>query len=423
MLSCVPRVFVVVIDALGVGALPDASTAYGDPDTVNTLGGVDASVPRLHLPAMAGLGLGHLGKFRHLPAVASPQGAYGKLAERSCGKDTTTGHWEMMGQVVETPFPTYPQGFPNEVIEAFLAATGCAGVLGNCTASGTTILDTLGPQHQATGWPIVYTSADSVFQIAAHVDSVPLAQLYAWCEAARHLLRGPHAVARVIARPFTGAGPGAYTRLGAHRHDYALPPAGPTVLDRVREAGALVVAVGKINDIFCGHGVTHAMHTDNNAHGLDVWHDLTVHRVPLNQLCVEGKPRCDYPLPNHQFIFINLVDTDMCYGHRRDPVGYGQALEAIDAALMRILPQLGANDLLILTGDHGCDPTAPGTDHTREYVPILLAGPRVRPQALGIRDSFADVGQTVLAWLGFSGHGLAGQPMAQALAPPASAIG
>lgn len=403
------RVFVIVIDAFGVGAMPDAEQ-FADSLSVNTLGGIDRETSRLSLPNLERLGLGHLLPLKHVKAVEKPIGSFGKMAERSIGKDTTTGHWEMAGVYLDTPFPTYPEGFPPEIIQAFIEKTQCGGVLGNKPASGTAIIEELGQQHLETGWPIVYTSADSVFQIAAHVGRVPLETLYFWCEAAREILQGEHQVSRVIARPFEGEVDN-FKRIGASRKDYAVEPPGLTALNRVREEGGIVLAVGKIEDIFCACGVTHSIHTQGNAHGLQVVEDVITHRQDIADWDVQDKPLSDYRHPDKQFIFVNLVETDMNYGHRRDVEGYARALEAIDVALGRYLKELGEDDLLMITADHGCDPTAPGSDHTREYVPILVYNKNLPGQNLGIRTSFADVGQTVLSWLGFSGHGLPGEVM------------
>lgn len=406
------RVFVVVVDAWGVGALPDAP-AYDDSMDVNTMGSIDRHADSLALPNLARLGLGNLMDLQRVAATQKPLGSYGKMNEFSKGKDTTTGHWEMAGIYLEEPFPTYPNGFPPHIVDRFIAETGCGGILGNIPASGTTIIENLGETHLETGQPIVYTSADSVFQIAAHVDKVPLETLYRWCEVAREILTGKDEVSRVIARPFKGA-PGQFERIGADRRDYAVPPPGETALVRVQQSGGIVVGIGKIEDIFCHIGVTHALHTAGNTHGLKVIEDLIVGKVPLNQLSTEGKPLCDYPHPDRQFIFVNLVDTDMKYGHRRDINGYARALEEFDAALGRYLELLGEEDLLMISADHGCDPAAPGSDHTREYVPILLYAKNRPGQNLGIRESFADIGQTTLDWLGFSGQGLPGKSMLEA---------
>ncbi|MEB3245954.1 MAG: phosphopentomutase [Vampirovibrionales bacterium] len=393
------RAFIIVIDALGVGAMPDAAS-YGDAPGANTLGSIDAHADRLHLPVMASLGLGHLFPMRHVPAVPAPTGAWGKMAERSKGKDTTTGHWEMMGMILDEPFPTYPEGFPPEVIEAFIAQTGCGGVLGNKPASGTQILDELGEQHLETGWPIVYTSADSVFQIACHVDKIPLETLYNWCHIARQILRGTHEVSRVIARPFTGARAGQFKRLGDKRHDYAVLPPADNVLTRLQQAGVATIGVGKISDIFCAQGITHSLPTQSNAHGLAVTEQLITGPLGSNMsVRDEGALKLEALRHQPQLVFVNLVETDMNYGHRRDVDGYARALEAIDTALAHWLPLMQPDDLLMISADHGCDPTAPGSDHTREYVPLLCAGGNLSGQDLGTRATFADIGQTALKWL------------------------
>ncbi len=411
------RAFVIVIDAFGVGAMPDAEK-FDDSLSVNTLGGIDREASRLNLPNLERLGLGNLMPLRHVKATQKPIGAYGKMAERSIGKDTTTGHWEMAGVYLDTPFPTYPNGFPPEITDAFIKKTNCGGILGNKPASGTAIIDELGEKHLKTGWPIVYTSADSVFQIAAHVGKTPLKTLYFWCETAREILQGEHQVSRVIARPFEGD-PGSFKRIGASRKDYAVQPPGLTALSRVREEGGVVLAVGKIEDIFCAQGVTHSIHTKSNAHGLQVVEDIITHRQDIADRDVQGKSLNDYRHPDRQFIFVNLVETDMNYGHRRDVEGYARALEEIDVVLGRYLEELGEDDLLMITADHGCDPTAPGSDHTREYVPILVYNKQLEGRDLGTRTSFADVGQTVLAWLGLSGHGLPGEVMTDFRKPAA----
>jgi len=370
------RALLLVADSAGCGALPDARD-YGDEGS-DTIGNVSRAVGGLALPVMGSLGLGHLTAIAGVPPEPRPRGFHGKLAERSQGKDTITGHWEMMGVVLQEGLRTFPGGFPPELIRAFVEATGVEGVLGNEVASGTEIVARLGGEHQRTGWPIVYTSADSVFQIAAHEAVVPLERLYAWCEAARRLL-DPWRVARVIARPFVGA-PGAYLRT-YHRKDYAIAIPGPTVLDRLAAAGQPVVGVGKIPDIFSGQGISEGIHTEGNADGLE--------------RTAAVLDRVDRGL-----VFVNLVDFDMLYGHRNDPAGYARALEALDAALPRLLGRLGPDDLFLLTADHGCDPTTPSTDHSREYVPLLAHVPGRGGGSLGVRGSMADVGATVAEWLG-----------------------
>lgn len=395
------RAIIVVIDALGVGAMPDAAD-YDDAPGANTLANIDANVPSLALPNLASLGLGSITPLKHIPPVPQPQkGFWGKMSELSKGKDTTTGHWEMMGICLDTPFPTYPNGFPPDVIDAFIAQSGCKGILGNVPASGTAIMDQLGAEHLETGFPIVYTSADSVFQIAAHVDKVPLATLYHWCEVARNLLQGEHQVSRVIARPFQGE-VGAFSRLGGDRRDYAIPPTQFSCLDAIEQAGGKVLGVGKIEDIFCQVGITHAIHTKNNPHGIDVTLEAIQRKLDWEPLGIQNKPLSAYTNPA-ELIFVNLVETDMNYGHRRDVPGYANALETIDKGLGQWLEAMGPDDLLLITGDHGCDPTAPGSDHTREYVPLVMTSPSFSTGgSVGTRASFADLGKTVLDWLHIS---------------------
>ena len=371
------RIFWVVADSFGVGALPDAAD-FGDTgaDTLRSLEQSGA----LHIPFLRRLGL-----FRAARGDGDFACVCGKAAEASRGKDTVTGHWEMCGVVSEKPFPTYPHGFPNDVIEPFCRAIG-HGVLCNLPYSGTEVLRDYGDEHLRTGDPIVYTSADSVFQIAAHTSVVPEETLYDYCRAARRILQGEHAVGRVIARPFDGAFPFHRT---AGRHDFPLPPP-HTVLDSLHDAGRDVLAVGKIGDIFAMHGVTEHFPTASNREGMDTMQMLL--RRSFHGLC-----------------FVNLVDFDMLYGHRRDAVGYAKALSALDAFLADFAKQMGDEDALLLTGDHGCDPGFTGTDHTREYVPVLLYGKRIPAQYIGIRNTFADMGATVASLLGIPRNG-AGEP-------------
>jgi phosphopentomutase len=370
------RAIVIVLDGVGAGALPDAA-AYGDQGS-DTLGHVAAAGP-LHVPTLARLGLAHAA---HLPGVqqpAAPAAAWGRMAERSPGKDSVTGHWELMGVVLERPFPTFPNGFPPALVEAFTARIGRA-VLGNVVASGTAVIDTLGPEHMRTGCPILYTSADSVFQIAAHEEVVPVARLYDWCRAAYSIAVDGAGIGRVIARPFVGQ-PGAFVRT-ANRHDFAMPPPRETLLDRLTAAGIAVTAVGKVGDLFAGHGVGESLPTTSDADGLD----------RLDMLLDGGRSG---------LVFVNLVDFDTLFGHRNDVAGFAANLERFDRRLAPIVDRLTADDLLIVTADHGNDPGTPSTDHSREYVPLLVTGPALRPGVpLGTRDSFADVGQTVAAWLG-----------------------
>ena len=364
------RVLLIVLDSVGIGELPDAH-AYGDAGS-NTLGNI-ARVRPLRLPALTSLGLDRVASIG-APAGGEPRGAFGRIAQASPGKDSVTGHWELAGLVLERPFPVFPDGFPTELIAAFERRIGRA-TLGNKAASGTAVIDELGPEHLRTGAPIVYTSADSVFQIAAHEAVIPVQELYRLCEIAFDLVAVGHGVGRVIARPFVGQ-PGAFRRT-ANRRDFALRPFAPTVLDRLKDAGAAVVAIGKVEDLFAGQGITRAVHTTSDDHGMD-----EVERA------MADTPR--------GLLFANLVDFDTQYGHRNDVEGYARNLERFDTRLDRLLPTLRDGDVLIITADHGNDPTTPSTDHSREHVPLLVAGRTVRPGVdLGLRASFADVGQTV----------------------------
>ncbi len=365
------RAIVIVIDSAGVGALPDAA-AYGD-DGSDTIGHVAAKVA-LEVPALRSLGLGRVARLGG-DGGGVPAGAYGRMAEASPGKDSVTGHWELMGLVLDRAFPVFPGGFPEDLVRAFEARIGRA-TLGNLPASGTAIIEALGAEHLRTGCPIVYTSADSVFQIAAHEDVVPVPELYRMCEIAYELAVEGLGVGRVIARPFVGA-PGAFRRDTARRRDFAQPPAGETVLDRLKAARWPVVAIGKIDDLFAGRGITEAVHTRNDEHVMD-----EVERAVATV--------------DRGLIFANLVDFDTLYGHRNDVAGYAANLERFDRRLQALLPQLRAGDLLVVTADHGNDPTTPSTDHSREYVPLLLTGPPVAPGVdVGVRSTFADLGQTL----------------------------
>jgi phosphopentomutase len=365
------RAIVIVLDSVGIGELPDAST-YGDEGS-DTLGHIARRVP-LDLPTLRALGLNRVAALGADPRNDSAVGAVGRMAELSAGKDSVTGHWEMMGIVLEHPFPVFPHGFDAEVIGTFSHLCG-RGVLGNKAASGTTIIDELGPEHLRTGSLIVYTSADSVFQIAAHEDIVPIQELYRACEIAYQLVGEGLGVGRVIARPFVGV-PGHFTRT-ANRHDYALPPKGETLLDRATAAGVPVVAIGKIEDLFAGRGITRAIHTASDGEGMD----------HVNGQLEEV---------DRGLIFANLVDFDTQYGHRNDVTGYAANLERFDARLGELLPRLQPSDLLIITADHGNDPSTPSTDHSREYVPLLVTGAAVgRGIDLGTRSTFADLGQTL----------------------------
>ncbi|HEX6544761.1 MAG TPA: phosphopentomutase [Bryobacteraceae bacterium] len=374
------RVILVVLDSVGIGAMPDA-VEYGDAGS-DTLGNIARARP-LCLPNLVKLGLANIRSLAGLGPVAEPAGAFGKCTLRSPGKDTTTGHWEMAGILLEKPFPIYPRGFPPEIIEEFQHRIG-RGILGNKPASGTEIIKELGLQHMRTGRPIVYTSADSVFQIAAHEAVIPLPELYRICLIARELLRGKNEVGRVIARPFEGE-PGNFRRT-ANRHDYAVPPPPHMLLDRLSEQRVPVYAVGKIADVFLNRGITTTVKTENNRDGME-------------------KTVAAMEAQSSGLIFTNLVDFDQLYGHRNDVEGYARALEQVDNWLPSL--RLSDNDLLILTADHGCDPTTPSTDHSREFTPLLVSGQRVRKGVdLGTRGTLADIGQTIADNFGTSiAHG------------------
>jgi phosphopentomutase len=374
-----PSAIVVVIDSGGVGAAEDAAK-FSDDSRVNTLGNTAAAAHGLKLPTLQRLGLGCLTRIAGVEPTHSPLASWARLREASDGKDTITGHWEMMGIVVRNAFPTYPKGFPADVIERFEAIVG-RKVLGNKTASGTAIIEELGPEHMKSGRPIVYTSADSVFQIATHESIVPLPTLYEWCIGARGILVGPHRVNRVIARPFAGE-PGHFVRT-AGRRDYAVAPPSPSILDLLTQAGVPTCGVGKIQDIYCCQGIAAGGRTADNQEGIA----KTVEWLNAGQ---------------GGFCFTNLNDFDSKYGHRRDPDGYAKALLALDRSLPEILNRLKTGDRLIITADHGCDPTAPGSDHTREFAPLLDYRPGVKGQALGEIDSFAQVGWRVLETFGLA---------------------
>ena len=384
------RAIVIVCDSLGVGELPDAKD-FGDEGS-NTLGHVlEKQAPKL--PNLIKLGLLHV-----LPKPATnekPTSAYGRMSEVSAGKDTTTGHWEMMGLIVKDPFRTYPHGFPQEVIAEYERRIG-RKTLGNKAASGTVILDELGEEHMRTGAPIVYTSADSVFQVAAHEEVIPVEELWRICAIARELMRGEHNIGRIIARPFVGTGKGHFKRT-ANRKDFSVKPTGETVVERVHKSGRKVIGIGKIADIFDRVGIDVEIRSESNSDGMKKTLDLVRES-------------------NAGLIFTNLVDFDSKYGHRNDPVGYAKALETFDQELPSVLHAMRSDDLLFITADHGCDPTDISTDHTREYVPLLVAGPAIQSaRPLGTRDTFADLGATVCDHLGISGNGLPGRSVLREL--------
>jgi phosphopentomutase len=367
------RVIITVLDSAGIGALPDAAE-FGDEGS-NTIGNIYKARGRLEIPNLYTLGLGNI-ESACLPSAESPLAAYGRMAEITKAKDTTSGHWELAGLIMDTPFRTFPDGFPDGLLREWLTRAGRKPAwLGNEVASGTEIMARLGAKHVRTGAPVVYTSADSVFQVAAHESVIPLDELYKLCEIAREVLNGEYNVGRVIARPFAGES-GAFRRT-ENRRDYAVPPPGDTILDALEKQGLTTLGIGKIEDIFCKRGVAHVNHTTNNRDGIDA----TLDALRNNR--------------SDALIFTNLVDFDMLYGHRNDTEGYAKALEYFDSQLPRVMEALRENDLLIITADHGCDPTTPSTDHSREYVPLLVYGKKVKPVSLGTRESFADLGATV----------------------------
>ena len=381
-MSQMSRVILIVLDSVGCGDAPDAA-AFGDIGS-NTLGNTARAVGGLALPNMAHMGLGNLTDIQDVSPARTTLGAYGRLTETSPGKDTTTGHWELSGVPLQEAFPVYPNGFPAELMAEFQQRIG-RETLGNYPASGTEIIKDLGEAHLETGQPIVYTSADSVFQIAAHIDVIPLDELYAFCQSARDLLTGPHAVGRVIARPFMGK-PGEFTRT-EDRKDFSLEPPVDTILDVIKAAGMAVMGVGKIEDIFAERGLTHSNHTGNNMAGVDA----------IISFCQHDQPG---------LIFANLVDFDSLYGHRNNPRGYADALQAFDTRLPEIWAALRPADVLMITADHGNDPTTPSTDHSRERVPLLISGHAIRSDTnFGTRSSFADLAATIMAMLGVRWHG------------------
>ena len=371
------RIFLIVLDSFGIGAMPD-SESFGDVG-VNTLASC-AKTGKLHIPNMLAAGLGNIDGVESVENVSAPAGVYARLTEQSMGKDTTIGHWEIAGIVSERPLPTYPNGFPAQVLEAFEKATG-RGCLCNLPYSGTDVIRDYGQQQLDTGKWIVYTSADSVFQVAAHEEYIPLEELYDACHKARKLLQGEHGVGRVIARPYVGNAEDGFQRT-SNRHDYSLEPPRQTMLDAIKAAGLDSIAVGKIHDIFAGYGDTEHVYNKSNADGMN--HTTNYAQKDFHGLC-----------------FVNLVDFDMVYGHRRNAEGYAEALSEFDAWLGEFIKTLGEEDLVMVTADHGCDPGySATTDHTREYVPLLVLGKQVKPGSLGTRKSFADIAATVTELLG-----------------------
>lgn len=387
------RAIIIVIDSMGTGAMPDCRE-FNDTPECNTLKNVCEFNSGLNVPNMEKMGLGNIQDYKGIKKVENPTAQYGTMEEKSKGKDTTTGHWEMAGLVSSKPFATFPEGFPDELIEKFIKETNCGGILANKPASGTAVIAELNEEHHKTKFPIVYTSADSVFQIAVDTDLIPLETLYKWCETARRILdEDDWNVSRVIARPYKIID-GKPARISKDRRDYSMVPS-HTVLNDIKDAGAKVIGIGKIEDIFSKSGITHAIHTGSNKEGLE----LTL-RAVKNELDLDKIAYKDINITNNaELIFTNLVDTDMLYGHRNDAAGYGKAIEEIDTYVDDIINNMADDDLLIITADHGCDPTVEGTDHTREYVPILVFNKKQKGGNLGLIKGFDFIADTVKNWL------------------------
>lgn len=388
------RAIVMVIDSMGTGAMPDCRE-FNDIPECNTLRNVCKFNNGLNVPNMEKMGLGNIQDYMGISKVENPTAQYGIMEEKSKGKDTTTGHWEMAGIISAKPFATFPNGFPKELVDEFVKETNCGGVLANRPASGTAIITELNEEHHKTKFPIVYTSADSVFQIAVDTDLIPLETLYAWCTTARRILdNGGWNVSRVIARPYKIID-GKPTRISKDRRDYSMVPP-HSVLNEIKDKGAKVVGIGKIEDIFSKSGITHAIHTGCNKEGLELTLKAVKNELNLNEIAYDKNAK--YSNPN-SFIFTNLVDTDMLFGHRNDAKGYGKAIEEIDTYVDDIVDAMSDDDLLIITADHGCDPTVPGTDHTREYVPILVFNKKQNGENLGMIKGFDYIASRIKNWL------------------------
>lgn len=387
------RVIVVVIDSMGVGAMPDAPD-YGDVMTCNTLKNVSKAVGGLNVPNLEKMGLGNIIDIEGVKNNTNYTSQYAIMQEASKGKDTTTGHWEMMGLILDEPFQVYPNGFDKEIIDLFVDKTGCGNILGNYPSSGTKIIEDLHEEHSKTLYPIVYTSADSVFQIAVDIDLVPLEKLYKYCEIAREILDNGYNVSRVIARPYRMID-GKPTRISASRRDYSVVPFKDTLCNEVVKDNGMVLGIGKIEDIFVGSGISHAVHTGSNKEGLELTLKAIKNELELTSLKIND---CSNS-PNKSLIFTNLVDTDMLYGHRNDAAGYAKAIEEIDLYIPEFISNLSGDDLLMITADHGCDPTVEGTDHTREQVPLLVYHNNIEPMNLGVKSSFKYIAELAKNWL------------------------
>ena len=395
--SIMKRVIVLVIDSMGIGAMEDCKD-YGDNPYCNTVCNVAKAVNGLNAPNFYKLGLGNLADIKGIEKNPAPIAQYGIMKEKSKGKDTTTGHWEMMGLILDKPFKVYPNGFPVELINKFIELTNCKGILANYPASGTKVIEDFHEKHSKTKFPIIYTSADSVFQIAADIDVIPLETLYDWCKIARNILTDDYNVSRVIARPYKIEN-GKPIRIGAKRRDYSVEPFKNSALDIIIQNSGSVLGIGKIEDIFVGKGISHAIHTSGNTDGLE-----TTLRAIKNELDLSELKTSRYDIENFdkQFIFTNLVDTDMLYGHRNDYKGYACAIEEIDGYIPKIINAMTKDDLLIITADHGCDPTVEGTDHTREQVPVIVYSENIKGERLPEINSFSYIGERVLNWLEIS---------------------
>lgn len=389
------RAIIMVIDSMGIGAMPDCED-FGDTPECNTLKHVCEFNNGLNVPNLEKLGLGNIQDFMGIKKVDNPIGTYATLIEKSKGKDTTTGHWEIAGITLDRPFATFPNGFPKELIDKFIQQTNCGGVLANRPASGTAIIEELNEEHHTTKFPIIYTSADSVFQIAVDTDMIALETLYDWCKIARKILtEDNYYVSRVIARPYKVID-GKPKRISKDRRDYSIEPIAPTILNEVKDKGGKVIAIGKIEDIFSKSGITHAIHTGSNKEGLELTLRAVKNELPLEDIAYEKNKKYN----NTEIIFTNLVDTDMLYGHRNDPKGYGKAIEEIDTYIGPIIEAMQKNDLLIITADHGCDPTVEGTDHTREKVPVLMYSKSLPSNGnLGEMEGFDTITGFIKDWI------------------------
>lgn len=389
------RAIIMVIDSMGIGAMPDCED-FGDTPECNTLKHVCEFNNGLNVPNLEKLGLGNIQDFMGIKKVDNPIGTYATLIEKSKGKDTTTGHWEIAGITLDRPFATFPNGFPKELIDKFIQQTNCGGVLANRPASGTAIIEELNEEHHTTKFPIIYTSADSVFQIAVDTDMIALETLYDWCKIARKILtEDNYYVSRVIARPYKVID-GKPKRISKDRRDYSIEPIAPTILNEVKDKGGKVIAIGKIEDIFSKSGITHAIHTGSNKEGLELTLKAVKNELLLEDIAYEKNKKYN----NTEIIFTNLVDTDMLYGHRNDPKGYGKAIEEIDTYIGPIIEAMQKNDLLIITADHGCDPTVEGTDHTREKVPVLMYSKSLPSNGnLGEMEGFDTITGFIKDWI------------------------